>query len=280
MKNLKKWLLPALTLLVVLGAVLLPPWAAQVKDAQLLGRVHTEEMAGSLSFQAASLTDRLGLLARWSAGGEVASLTQELADDEIELHTQQPVAPGPAPSGGQTSDDMEDLVYMLLEARVRAALDRLAPEGTFLRDVLPQGLEGVTAQRLLLWEPSGGLAASFLQVQWEPAQTGRAWSLSLTLDEENDLILSLTLKNPHMAGLQAGWGVSGVELPYLVGEHYFSYLGVDSEVRIVSDGESAVYALPESGALYLVQITEDTLTICPDDGCGWGTFSGSSTDSG
>lgn len=272
MRHLKKLLLPAMTLLVVLAAALLPRWASQAEDARLLGRIHTEQMADSISFQSSDLPERLNMFAQWSAGAEVASLTQALADDEIMQPIQETPAPEPPVSGAPQYDSQAVTAYhMVLEERIHDELLRLFADNP-LREALPYysqsvGMEGLTGSRLLLWEPSGGLAASFLQVRW--TNTWEGWDLALTLDEESQAILSLTLQSPLLPGCLGGWDAQDMEPVSLMAEQYFSYLGQAVEpLGIIPDAGTAWYLLPDTGTIYQVQVAGDMLIIRPDSSDG------------
>ena len=65
MKQVKKWLFPVLTALIVAGAAVLPPGISQVRDARQFGQVHTEPLDASAlpAYEPPGLLDRLALYA-------------------------------------------------------------------------------------------------------------------------------------------------------------------------------------------------------------------------
>ena len=65
MKRAKAWALPAVTGLVVLAALLLPPQISALRDRQTLGTIHTELLAEEeLTIREATLAQKLALLVR------------------------------------------------------------------------------------------------------------------------------------------------------------------------------------------------------------------------
>ena len=65
MRDLKQWALPAVTVLAVLGAVLLPRQISSLRDRSMLGAIHTEALSQEdLSVRELPLPEKLELLGR------------------------------------------------------------------------------------------------------------------------------------------------------------------------------------------------------------------------
>ena len=85
-KVVRRWLLPILTCLIAAAAAVLPPHLSRARDAGLLDGIHTEEAAGdSLSPEETTLSERIGLLARWAGDDGIVSLSLPFSEEELSL---------------------------------------------------------------------------------------------------------------------------------------------------------------------------------------------------
>ena len=226
MKTVKRWLLPALTCLIVVAAVLLPPYLSQMRDRGLTDTDHTEAVNGDrLSLKEATLEQRIGLLYRWENGEQIDAVTQPFSNEELERDIQ--------PAVFESYDELCREVPTLA-----SALDWWAPGE-------------VTGSRLLLRDAAGGLSASMLQLR------GTFPDAELIIDERTGLVLSLTVdRMPTTPDSVDTGGCADCAWEYL------SYLGIDGEM--VSSGETtAILRLPACGVDYLFQNEVGEIAIGP-----------------
>ena len=217
MKWVKKWLFPVLTCLIVAGAAVLPPYISQIRDAGLLGQVHTQALAADALpvREAPELLDRLALYARWCSPSETipsfqspeeGSMAQaeRIAQDALEKLADGGVLPGQA-------------VWDLADGALR--------------------LEITSWSHIMLWDPNVGIAQQEPISFW--AVTGDlGWgSVWMDIDAESGLPLRLSLYDPDMAQ----W-LSYKEPDALTGlaGRYFDLLGLEAEQMEPDDPDPAV----------------------------------------
>lgn len=233
MKTVKRWLLPALTCLIVAAAVLLPPYLSQIRDRGLMDIVHTEAVSGDrLSLKEATLEQRIGLLYRWENGEQIDAVTQPFSEEELER-------------------DIRPAVF--------ASYNELCREVPTLGGALEDwwAPDAVTGSRLLLRDAAGGLSASMLQLR------GTFPDAELIIDERTGLVLFLTVSSTPVANgtptAPDNFGAGGcADCPW----EYLGYLGLEGE--IISSGKTmAILRLPACGADYLVQNDGSEFAVRP-----------------
>lgn len=168
MKLLRKWLFPALTCLIVIGAAVLPPRLSQARDAREFGQVHAEALeAEELPvYEPPSLLDRLKLFVRWSSGVETIPSFQSREEQYVEKAKQ------------VTWEALEQLV-----------------DGGLIPDYLAEGLELTSWSYVLLWDTESSIADQAPTIIWRvSADFGdKAWMATLWMDVDAESGLPLTL---------------------------------------------------------------------------------------
>lgn len=227
MRNWRNWLLPVLTCLAVVGLALLPLQLSTLRDRELTGAVHTEELGENSNFPARppSLERRLWLLAQWEERpGEFTFVGQDLMEGSEELAA--------------------------VETAVRAELAELAELG-----ILPDALEGFTrfsGSRFYMRDPQDLSSAGFLTASgYEPE---RDVFFTLALDGETNRILQFrmyfSLVNKY------------VKDPVSLGTAFLNRLGLSCEVMEAWDFV-AYLRVPDSGVCYFVMTDWNQLEIVP-----------------
>jgi len=162
MRRLDRYLLPILTCLVVLVAILFPQRLSRWRDEAELNGPHTEELKteNDLPTQPLSLEERILLLAVFTEYGESPDMTVILQEQGWNDET---------------------------EALMRAELERLRENGVL--PLMPEGLLGFSVQRCWLRAAEEIRGAAFLIMNVRSKAEG-VW-LSMILDEETGYALTL-----------------------------------------------------------------------------------------
>ena len=243
MKLVKRWLFPALTCLLVVGAAVLPARVSQARDARLFGQVHAEVLeADALPVhEPPSLIDRIKLYTgRFSSEHPIlsSSYLYETVNEELARSTQE----------------------MLTEAGV-------LPSWIFEEEPF----EDTTLSRSLLWDPAESSIFQEPSVFW-----GLSWSnygnklhqksIRVSADAETGLPIELYVSDTNMSQ----W------LPYdtddlrALAERFFELLGL--EVRETGlDGPGYApsslnlsYSVAGSEMIFFVTRSPTILEIQPD----------------
>lgn len=206
MKPMRKWLLPALTCLSVVGAAILPPQVSRLRDLRQFGQVHTEALeADDLPVrEAPTLLDRMELFANQyssarpilssSTGGYADSLTrQEQALALRELLTAWNIVPN-----------------FFFDEYTGAA---------------NEAFEYCGVQLLLLWDPAGKRdirePSCYYQFAWTDYETYHNKSLSVDVDAETGLPIQVIIWDTNIAQ----WFPYTREALADKAEHYFQMMG-------------------------------------------------------
>ena len=204
MKLIKKWLLPILTCLIVIGAAVLPPYISQVKDDRQFAQIHTSELnADALPvWEGWDLLERLELFARWHTNhSEIIPSFQTVPD-------------------GEEAENVE-----LAALTLSRALDCLI-QAVILPDYLLKfPLEHPNITRVLLWDPDS-IGSREPMVFWEVWGDLGESSLYMIVDSESGLPLVLNVFEPNM-GQWLSYKDPGT-LPNLA-QRYFDLFGLKSE---------------------------------------------------
>jgi hypothetical protein len=175
MNYIKRWLLPILTALVVLGAVLLPQKLSLLRDQALLGGIHREPLtADALSASTSPLTleERMELFCRWrNDQGESSAISWALDNQS-------------------TPEEMP-----ALEELVEKERDSLEETGVLSQNALPQDLTGLSGSRVSVRLAEDLRSATFLELEVTEPETGAHWSL--VLDEETGSLIELAAFFPQ-----------------------------------------------------------------------------------
>jgi len=175
MRRLDHYLLPVLTCLVVLVAILFPQRLSQWRDEAVLNRLHTEKLRteNDLPTQPLSLEERMLLLAVYTEGldPDMTVIFQEREWDEE------------------------------TEALMRTELERLSENGVLPTGPLAESVSGFSAQRCYLRASEEIRGAAFLTIDiYSKAED--LW-LCLILDEETGYALTLEVSGPAMEKFDA-----------------------------------------------------------------------------
>lgn len=200
MKRVKKWLFPALTCLLVLGAAALPPLLSQARDARLFGQVHAEALGADAltSVRTSTLLDRMALYA------------SRLSSDRTILSSRD---------------------YAVLEDSQQKALARSAQELLTEAKVLPgwifeeEPFDDVTASRLLLWDAEEAAQApvTFWDISWDYNIKSHQKSVNVVLDAETGLPIDLYIHDTNMSQ----WMAYNTDDLRALLERYFDLLGLE-----------------------------------------------------
>lgn len=231
MKWVKKWLFPVLTCLIVAGAAVLPPYISQIRDAGLLGQVHTQALAADALpvREAPELLDRLALYARWCSPSEIIPSFQSPETEYVET----------------------------AERVTREALEKLADGGVLPGQAvwdLADGaarLEITSWSHILLWDPDVGIAQQEPISFWAVTGDLGRGSVWMDIDAESGLPLRLSLYDPDMAQWFPYKDPSA--LPELA-RQYFDLLGLEA-TRMEPDG-------PGSAAPWEIHYAVTGLKLC------------------
>lgn len=176
MKLVRRWLLPALTCLLALGAAALPPYISQMRDAKQFGQVHAEALGADPlpAVQASTLLDRMKLYAsRLSSSRTILSATD----------------------------------YATLEDAQEAELAQSAQEVLTGSGVLPawifeeEPFGALRVSRLLLWDVEDkGEPSVFWDITWENyTNKSHQKSVHVTLDAQTGLPIHLYVHDTNMS---------------------------------------------------------------------------------
>lgn len=194
MRLVKNWLFPVLTCLIVVGAAVLPPYVSWARDQAQFGQIHVDEMdAESLPvWEAPDLLERLELYARW--------------------HTTEETIPS-----FQTS--------VMEKVLAERALNSLAQAGVISINLLENPLERMNMSRILLWNPSDRRGLQQPVEFWRVSLELGEGSITMDVDGESGLPLSLNLYDPNIAQ----WFLyqKPDTLPDLA-QRYFGILGIEA----------------------------------------------------
>ncbi len=185
MKLVRKWLFPALTCLIVLGAAALPPYLSQLRDARQFDQVHTEalEADGLPVAQPPTLLDRMELFAnhQYSPGDSILS------------------------SNTGTYTDSSSKAEQALALRRLLTGQGIIPEFFFeeYTGSTDEAFEYCGIQRLLLWDPAGeqGVREPFRYYlfAWNDYETYHSKSLSVDVDAETGLPIQVLVYDTDIA---------------------------------------------------------------------------------
>lgn len=214
MKRLDRWLLPALTCLVVLAAILLPQRLSQWRDQAALNGLHTEELKteNELPTQSLTLEERMLLLARY--GEDMDSMTAMV----------------------QALEQSGEVAGMM-----REELERLCESGVLPPEALPADLSSFESRRLYLRAPDEIWGGSFLTM--EGYSKAEDIYLSLVLDEETGYALRLELVTPALKEFP--------DEPITIGTAFLDRMGVENTC-IGYGGYDAAFDLPGAGCRYTI----------------------------
>ncbi len=253
MRRLKKWLLPALTCLIVAGAAVLPPYLSRLGDQRLFGQIHTEELAAD-SFpvrEPLTFRERLALYAgQYDSAHPVLSFRdngyfEEPKDKEL----------------------VEAAMKQLMEAGIVS--DWVFRETAF---------DDVAAARLLLWDPAGeGVQepSAYWDVEWNyHSDKRRQASVSLVLDAETGLPIHLYIGDTNMSQ----WLPYDTDALGAWAGRFLALLGlefreVESAYPMFDPSLNLRYAVAESPVHFLVSRGPTSLTIQPELEDRWADWS-------
>ena len=246
MKLIKKWLFPALTCLIVIGAAVLPTRVSQARDARQFGPVHTETLkaAPMPEVDEPTLLDRLELYIRWR-------------DSEW-------VVPSVRSSEEEGENQAEELIL--------AGLERLM-EG----DVFPSDTWTLWSERylpdlyisswsyVLLWDLEDGVVQRKPYAIWELAAVMDTCTVWIALDTESGLPLYFEIYDP----VQVQWiSPKDPEALPSMAERFLSLLGLDGERVTLSTLDSGVgqciYRIKNASFYYSFDYTGNQLIVQPE----------------
>lgn len=232
LRNWKNWLFPGLTLLIVAGLAVLPLWLSASQDGRLADVVHAEELGEDSNFPARppELPGRLWLLVQRNSMPENLTIVdQELEGTELDR------------ASGQA----------------RTELRRLEETG-----VLPEGftesLESFNGNRVYLRDQSDLSSAAFLEMNaYSQKRSAGLWAY---LDGESGRILALETYSEYFEKHSLDVEASG--------RAFLDGLGVEYEPLAAAKADAkfgeALFRLPDSKALYLIQQQWGTVQIRPE----------------
>lgn len=182
-----KWFLPAVTMLIVLTAIVLPERLSALGDRKLFGAAHVEpfDSAFGLSAPELSMTDRVNIIAQLNYG--------EMTDAYYRMQ-----------------DTFTEEEFVKMDELCRNAVWSLM-ENSVLElpsDVSPEQMERYDCSKYLLWDRVTAGEASFIQAYYydDAASCG----VNLMVDEESGMAVQFSVFYP---GLEAEFaGTDGVRL--------------------------------------------------------------------
>ena len=210
MKLVKKYLFPILTCLLVIGAVVLPPYISHIRDyRQFFGQIHTSELdAEALPvWEGRDLLERLELYARWS--------TDPVGYREIIPSFQATL------SGEDPAD--EEFAAQVLEK----ALDYLTQAGVLPAYLFEFPMEHINMSRVLLWDPDSMNSQNSAEYWSATADFGGNCHVWIVIDGESGLPLKLSLSDYNMAQWLSY--KDPVTLPAMA-ERFFDLLGLEAQM--------------------------------------------------
>lgn len=235
MKREKAWALPAVTGLVVLSALLLPPQISALRDRQTLGTIHKELLAQEeLTIREATLAEKVTLLVR----------ATRYPDLDVYSTTQSLPAPGDADAA-----QSEELFFQ--------SVDFLLARGVLPQDFDRDSLEYQGGSRAVYVQSDGSLSAGILYLQGRTTGRDDLW---LVVDQETGLPLWIdcTLRSVR----------DSLPSSAVLGQRFLDGLGLETQLR-----SDAVWELTQTdGLLYTARTESDSgrisvepLGIFPDD---------------
>lgn len=243
MKPVRKWLLPALTCLMVVGAATLPPQVSRLRDLRQFGQVHTE----ALEADDLPVREPLTLL------------------DRVALYSGQHSSEHPILSFRDTAYSEEDS-----EGR---ELARTTQELLINAGILPEWFSReepfgrVEISRLLLLDPAEGNAAqepsAFWDVEWFYDSDKKYQKyVHAVLDAETGLPIDLFVNDTDMSQ----WFSSGTQELRLLAERFFNLLGLEAQEVDPSGagfvpGQSLSYTIQDSPIGFDVSCGPNVLSI-------------------
>lgn len=243
MKRMKKWLLPVLTGLIVVGAAALPAQISRARDARQFGQVHREELAvNALPDQdAPTLTDRLTLfVSQYYPEHPVLSYMAAVESEESYRTV--------------TQRGME----LLTESGIFPS--------SFSQDFEKKAVQPVNVNQLLLWDPAKEWEpALFWQISWDCSDTWHIKHLNLMIDGETGAPVRIDIRDTNLAQ----W------LPYKtaalqdVADRYFDVMGWAQGVDVApmdgpADQHELAYSVTGAEFWYVLSQGPTSLTIHPE----------------
>lgn len=241
MKLVRKWLFPALTYLIVAGAVVMPPYFSQLRDARQLGQVHAETLEAEAlpAYEPPTLLERIELYAsRYSREHPILFSSDYYSDQPAE-------------------EELAQSVQNLLTGA------GVLPEWIFREEPF----EHTEITRCLLWDPTGVALQkpiAFWEISWSYySNKSHIKSLRVTADAETGLPIKLYVSDTNMSQ----W------LPYqrddlrALAERFFELLEMDArEIDLQGPGFAPPslnlsYAIAGTGMNYFVSRTPVDLEI-------------------
>ena len=246
MNRLRRYLLPALTCLVVLAAALLPGRLSLLRDQTQLSAVHTEELTvdNDLPLRPLDRLERVCLFARYEAEPEACLVSYRELKDDQEL-----------PELWET---------------VSAELKILTDSGVLPQALLPKEPPTLEGTRIYLRNLDSLTGASFLYVGgYDKKSDISCW---FAVDEESGRLLAIDLSEPGVRKY-----MTDPDQLSQAGLTFLNRLDISCELLGASDRE-ALFSLPDTEVSYLVIVDDWLFSIRP---CGYGGMASvSETDSG
>lgn len=227
MKRRKNWLLPLLTVLIVLTVTFLPRHLSDLQDQKLFGQVHTQALTAEtiLPTQSPDLARRVELLANWMEGSEVMSALQALTDDTI----------------------CQELASAVLDG-----LRSMADSGALPAELLPGDLSSMEASQIYLQQQLVG--AEYYMI--DSVIKDENIFLSIVLDAETKQMLWLQLSHPKLEGFYEQMS------PVDIGTFFVEHLGIESTL-IEAGAFDADFQIADLDLQYSVLLEPYFLQIIP-----------------
>ena len=242
MREAKKWLLLLGTILVVVGAAVLPQQLSQAKDRSFFNQVNAETATDTLFSPADDLAFRIELLARWE-------FSETDKDDSLGFSSEV------LPQDLSKANDFSLMIHSIeMEQRVLDALNALAEELPQIQQLMPQEMVGIQGERWSFYDWGSDEIANFLRFDWF-AEPG--WQVVVVLDEAMEKVVSLIISGPHLPD----WGQETRDT-ILLG--FLDYLGLTGEdLRVVLDSGSSAIKVEGADIYCYIYLSRGLISIQP-----------------
>ena len=248
MRLIPKWLLPLLTCLLIVGALLLPRYVSQTRDAPLFGQVHAEELdaAPLPTSEPPTLLDRMALYA-----GQISYTHPVLSFRGYDFLEEDLASP-----------EQEPLIQATRESLTGADI---LPDWIFEEEPL----EAREIARLLLWDPAAAdtfqAPAVFWELGWSYSTKRHSKDLKVLLDAETSLPIYLWVFDTNLSQ----WQPYDTDHLRIWAERFFDLLDldiqeVDYDTTMSEDIQLHLqYSLAGTDMVFRVIRGPTTLTIQP-----------------